>query len=275
MSYNIFGKAFRFSTWGESHGKAIGAVIDGVPSLVNLSEADIQPFLDRRRPGQSKFTTQRQEKDKVEILSGVFEGKTTGTPISLIIHNQDQKSGDYGDIKDKFRPGHADYTYWQKYGIRDYRGGGRSSARETAMRVAVGAVALKILKQEIPNIDVSAAMVQMGKQDVASIIGGDYKWDRAEINNNPLFCPNAEIAEQWQKELMKIRKSGSSVGGVVEIRANAVPAGLGSPLYSKLDAEIAYGMMSINAVKAVEIGAGFHVASLEGQQNADDSSLAN
>ena len=276
--YNSFGNLFRFTTWGESHGKAIGCVVDGCPAGIELSESDIQPFLDKRRPGQSKMTTQRQEKDQVEILSGVFEGKTTGTPISLIIHNTDQKSKDYGDIKDKYRPGHADYTYDVKYGHRDYRGGGRSSARETAMRVAAGAIARKILnhlshgdrsesaqRDTGEGIKIRAAMVQMGDHKVPT---DAYDW--AQVDENDFFCPHAEIAEKWAEELKAIRKEGSSVGAVIEVQAENIPAGLGEPIYKKLDTEIASAMMSINAVKGVEIGDGFASAALNGQQNADE-----
>jgi len=265
VSYNSFGHLFRFTTWGESHGEAIGCVIDGVPPLIDLSEADIQPYLDKRRPAQSRFTTQRKETDTVKILSGVFEGKTTGTPISLIIYNEDQRSKDYGDIKDKFRPGHADFTYIKKYGIRDYRGGGRSSARETAMRVAAGAVARKVLEHEIGNVEIKGALIKIGKQEI-----NRDNWDWAEINNNPFFCPDAETAKNWEAYLDKIRKSGSSIGAVIEVQASGVPAGLGAPIYSKLDTEIASAMMSINAVKAVEIGAGMESAELTGEENADE-----
>ena len=259
MTFNTFGKIFSVTTWGESHGEAIGCVVDGVPSKIKLSEADIQPFLDKRKPGQSKFTTQRKESDTVKIFSGVFEGVTTGTPVSLIIFNEDQRSKDYGDIAEKFRPGHADYTYFKKYGIRDYRGGGRSSARETAMRVAAGAIARKI----IPQIKIKAAMVQMGdlKTD---------KRDWKQVDKNPFFCPDAAMASRWATELEKIRKKGSSIGAVIEVVAENVPAGLGDPIYGKLDAELASAMMGINAVKGVEIGAGFGAAALSGEQNADE-----
>ncbi len=260
MSHNTFGHLFRFTTWGESHGAAIGCVVDGCPPLISLSEKDIQPFLDKRKPGQNKFTTQRQESDTVKILSGVFEGKTTGTPISLIIENEDQRSKDYGDIASKFRPGHADYTYMQKYGIRDYRGGGRSSARETAMRVAAGAVARKVLK----GVTIRAALVQMGELKIDR-----ENWDWKQIDKNPFWCPDKKAAANMEDYLSAIRKKGSSVGAVIEVVAENVPAGLGAPIYGKLDADIASALMSINAVKAVEIGDGFEAAALEGIQNAD------
>lgn len=259
MSFNSFGHMFRVTTWGESHGEAIGCVVDGVPSLIPLSEADIQPYLDARKPAQSKYTTQRKESDRVKILSGVFEGKTTGTPISLMIVNEDQKSKDYGEIKDKFRPGHADYTYWEKYGIRDYRGGGRSSARETAMRVAAGAIARKVLGS---TVTIRGAMVQMG-DDKAE------KRDWKQVSKNPFWCPDAKAAERWAKQLDAIRKGGSSIGAVIEIVAEGVPVGLGAPIYKKLDADLAAAMMSINAVKGVEIGDGFAAAALRGEDNAD------
>jgi len=262
MSYNTFGKLFRFTTWGESHGPALGCTVDGVPPRLELCEADIQTFLDERKPGQSKYTTQRKEPDAVQILSGVFEGKTTGTPIQLMIKNVDQRSKDYGDIAVKFRPGHADYTYMAKYGIRDYRGGGRSSARETAARVAAGAVARKILGR---GIKISAGMVQMG----AHKINRD-RLDWVEVRNNPFFCPDPVAADEWAIELDKIRKSGSSIGAVIEVVAEGVPAGWGAPIYSKLDSDLATAMMTINAVKAVEIGAGFEAAALSGEENADE-----
>ena len=262
MAGNSFGTLFRFTTWGESHGPAIGVVVDGCPSLLPLTEADIQPWLDKRRPGQSKYTTQRQEPDQVRIISGVFEGKTTGTPISLMIENTDQRSKDYGDIAAKFRPGHADYTYWKKYGIRDYRGGGRSSARETACRVAAGAVARKILGD---GITVRGALVQMGPHKIDRS-----RWDWAEVDNNPFFCPDAQTAAQWAEYLDGIRKSGSSVGAVVVVVASGVPVGLGDPLYDKLDSDLACAMMTINAVKGVEIGNGFEAAALTGEENADE-----
>lgn len=260
--FNKFGNIFTFTSWGESHGTAIGAVVDGVPPLIELSAADIQPYLDKRKPGQSKFVTQRQESDSVTILSGVFEGKTTGAPISLLIQNEDQRSGDYGDIKDKFRPGHADYTYMQKYGIRDYRGGGRSSARETAMRVAVGAIARKILGN---SITIQASLIQIGTEKINR---DNWNWD--EVDNNPFFCADKVAAANWEKYLGQIRKSGSSVGAVIEVTASGVPAGWGSPIYKKLDADLAGAMMSINAVKAVEIGAGMAAAHMSGEDNADE-----
>lgn len=262
--YNSFGNLFRFTSWGESHGKAIGCVVDGCPAGISLSEADIQPYLDQRRPGQSSLTTQRQEADRVEILSGVFEGKTTGHPISLLIRNNDQKSKDYGDIKDKYRPGHADFTYDAKYGFRDYRGGGRSSARETAMRVAAGAIARKILG----GVTIRGAMVQMGDSATAK-----RDWD--QVSQNALFCPDAEAAQLWEEQLRKIRKTGSSVGAVLEIEALDVPTGLGEPVYRKLDTELAAAMMSINAVKGVEIGAGFASAAYRGEENADEIRMIN
>jgi chorismate synthase len=261
MTFNSFGHLFRFTTWGESHGEAIGCVVDGVPSLIDLCEADIQQYLDKRKPAQNRFTTQRKESDTVKILSGVFEGKTTGSPISLIIHNEDQKSKDYSDIKDKFRPGHADYVYQQKYGIRDYRGGGRSSARETAMRVAAGAIAHKILGD---TISIRAHMVQMGDDKINSQLA-----DLKEIDNNPFWCADAKAAARWAEKLDSIRKNGSSIGAVIEVIADNVPLGLGAPIYKKLDADIAAAMMSINAVKGVEIGDGFSSAALSGESNAD------
>ena len=261
MSSNSFGKIFSFTTWGESHGEAIGCVVDGVPSLIPLCEDDIQKYLDKRKPAQSRFTTQRKEEDKVKILSGVFEGVTTGTPISLIIYNQDQKSKDYGDIKDKFRPAHADYTYYKKYGIRDYRGGGRSSARETAMRVAAGAIARKILPE---NVTIRGALIQMGKEHI-----NRNNWNWNEVNNNPFFCPDKEKVAVFENYLDAIRKNGSSVGAMIEIVAEGVPVGFGSPIYDKLDSDIARAMMTINAVKGVEIGDGMQTASMTGEENAD------
>jgi chorismate synthase len=260
MSHNSFGHLFRFTTWGESHGPAIGAVVDGCPPGLSLSEANIQPFLDARRPGQSKYTTQRQEPDQVRILSGVFEGKTTGTPISLMIDNVDQRSKDYSEVATAYRPGHADYAYDAKYGLRDYRGGGRSSARETASRVAAGAVARLV----IPEVSVLAWVSEIG----GDAINPD-NFDPAEITRNPFFCPDAVAAARWEQLVDEARLAGSSLGAVVECVANDVPAGWGAPLYGKLDAELAHAMMSINAVKGVEIGDGFAAARLSGEQNAD------
>ena len=262
MSHNSFGHLFRFTTFGESHGPALGCVVDGCPPGLGLTEADIQVHLDKRRPGQSKYTTQRQEPDQVKILSGVFDGVTTGTPIGLLIENMDQRSKDYSEISEKFRPGHADYTYWKKYGIRDYRGGGRSSARETAMRVAAGAVARKILG---PGITIKAGLVVMGEKEIDR---ARLDWD--EVNNNPFFCPDAQAAEEFATYLEGIRKAGSSVGGVIEVVASGVPAGLGAPIYGKLDQDLASAMMSINAVKGVEIGNGFEAARITGEENADE-----
>ena len=262
MAGNSFGTLFRITSWGESHGPAIGVVVDGVPSRLPLSEADIQPFLDRRRPGQSRFTTQRQEPDQVRILSGVFQGLTTGTPIQLLIENQDQRSKDYGDIADRFRPGHADYTYWVKYGIRDYRGGGRASARETAVRVAAGAVARVVLGA---GLRIRGALVQLGPHRIDRS-----RWDWAEVNRNPLFCPDPGSVALWSDTLDRVRKAGSSLGAVVELVADGVPAGLGEPVYDKLDSDLAAALMGINAVKGVEIGDGFAVAGLTGEDNADE-----
>ena len=260
MSYNSFGHVLRFTTWGESHGPAIGAVVDGCPPGLSLSETDIQPFLDARRPGQSRFTTQRQEPDQVRLLSGVFEGKTTGTPISLMIDNVDQRSKDYSEVAAAYRPGHADYAYDAKYGFRDYRGGGRSSARETASRVAAGAVARLV----IPEVTITAWV---------EAIGGDAidpaKFDAAEIGNNPFFCPDADAAQRWETLVDDARKAGSSLGAVIACEATGVPAGWGAPLYAKLDAELAHACMGINAVKGVEIGDGFGAATLGGEANAD------
>jgi len=262
MSHNSFGHLFRVTTWGESHGPSIGCVVDGCPPLIPLAEADIQPWLDKRRPGQSKFTTQRQEPDQVRILSGVFEGLTTGTPISLMIENQDQRSRDYADISTQFRPGHADLTYDLKYGIRDYRGGGRSSARETAMRVAAGAVARKVLGT---GVVIRGALVQVGPHAIDRV-----RWDWDQIAENPFFCPDAVTARTWDTYLSEVRKAGSSAGAVIEVIAEGAPPGLGAPIYGKLDADIAGALMSINAVKAVEIGEGFAAAALSGEANADE-----
>lgn len=262
MASNSFGTLFRFTTWGESHGEAIGCVVDGVPPRIPLTEADIQFWLNRRKPGQSRFTTQRKESDTVKILSGVFEGMTTGTPVSLVIHNEDQRSKDYGEIKDAFRPGHADYTYFKKYGIRDYRGGGRSSARETAMRVAAGAIARKILGE---TVKIRGALVQMGNQLIDRT-----RWDWQQTEQNPFWCPDVKMAESWESYLDNIRKNGSSIGAVVEVVAEGVPAGWGEPIYGKLDSDLACAMMTINAVKGVEIGDGFATAALHGEENADE-----
>ena len=266
MSSNSIGKLFSFSTWGESHGKAIGCVIDGVPSNIELCESDIQPFLDKRKPGQSKYTTQRKEEDKIEILSGTFEGKTTGHPISLIIYNGDQRSKDYSEIKDKFRPGHADYTYWKKYGIRDYRGGGRSSARETAMRVAAGSVAKKVIDQKIGNkYKITGALIQIGKSKI------NYNnWDENFISQNEFFCPDKTIIEEWKNLIDNARKNGSSLGAIIELRVSGIPAGLGEPVYDKLDSDIAKALMTINAVKGVEIGNGFNSINEDGKTNVDE-----
>ena len=262
MSHNIFGHLFRFTTFGESHGPSIGCVVDGTPPGIPLTEADIQIDLDKRRPGQSKYTTQRKEPDAVKILSGVFEGATTGTSIGLLIENVDQRSKDYGDIKDKYRPGHADYTYTSKYGIRDYRGGGRSSARETAMRVATGAIARKILG---PNIQVRGALIQMGECHI-----NRNNWQWGQVEENPFFSPDAESVPKFKTYLDDLRKRGTSTGAVIEVVASGVPVGWGAPIYGKLDQDLASAMMSINAVKGVEIGAGFESASFTGQQNADE-----
>jgi chorismate synthase len=266
MSHNSFGHLFRVTTFGESHGPAIGAIVDGCPPNLPLTAAEIQAFLDKRKPGTSKFVTQRREPDEVKIMSGVFEDertggqRTTGTPIMLMIENVDQRSKDYGEIRDAYRPGHADYTYDAKYGIRDYRGGGRSSARETASRVAAGAVARKV----IPQVSIRGALVQIGPHKV-----DPKNWDWAEVSNNPFFCPDAQAAKVWEDYLDGIRKEGSSIGAVVEVTASNVPAGWGAPIYGKLDSELASAMMSINAVKGVEIGAGFAAATLRGEENAD------
>ena len=272
MSFNTFGHLFRVTTFGESHGVAIGCVVDGCPPMLPLDVADIQHDLDRRRPGQSRFTTQRQEPDAVKILSGVMPHPetgvqvTTGTPIGLLIENTDQRSKDYSEIKDKFRPGHADFTYEAKYGLRDYRGGGRSSARETATRVAAGAIARKIL----PGVTVRGALVQMGPHKVDRS-----KWDWEEVGRNPFFCPDAEMASFYEGYLDDIRKKGSSIGAVIEVVAEGVPAGWGAPIYAKLDADLAAALMSINAVKGIEIGAGFGAAELSGEENADEMRMGN
>jgi chorismate synthase len=272
MSFNTFGHMFRVTTFGESHGPAIGCVVDGCPPGIPLTEADIQPYLDKRRPGQSRFTTQRQEPDQVRILSGVFCDErsggqvTTGTPIGLLIDNLDQRSKDYSDIRDKYRPGHADYTYDVKYGLRDYRGGGRQSARETAMRVAAGAIARKI----VPGMTVRAALIQMGEHKIDRS-----RWDWDEVERNPFFCPDAQAGKMFESYLDGIRKSGSSVGAVIEVIAEGVPAGLGAPVYGKLDSDLAAAMMGINAVKGVEIGAGMGAAALKGEENGDEMRMGN
>jgi len=266
MSHNTFGHLFRVTTWGESHGPAIGAVVDGCPPGIALEEGDLQPWLDRRRPGQSRHTTQRQEPDAIKILSGVFEGRTTGTPIGLQIENTDQRSRDYGAIAEQYRPGHADVTYDAKYGIRDYRGGGRSSARETAMRVAAGGIARKLLGG---GISIRGALIQIGPHRIDRA-----RWDWDAVGENPFFCPDAETAIVWDRYLGEIRKSGSSAGAVIEVVAEGVPPGLGAPIYGKLDADLAQALMSINAVKGVEIGDGFAAAALRGEDNADEMRMA-
>lgn len=272
MSFNTFGHLFRVTTFGESHGPALGCVVDGCPPRIPLEAADIQERLDRRRPGQSRFTTQRREPDAVKILSGVFADPqsgaqvTTGTPIALLIENTDQRSKDYAEIRDAYRPGHADYTYDAKYGLRDYRGGGRSSARETAARVAAGAIARKV----VPGLVVRAALIQVGRLRIDRA-----RWDWAEVDRNPLFCPDATAAEAFAAHLDEVRKAGSSVGAVVEVVAEGVPVGLGAPVYGKLDADLAAALMGINAVKGVEIGAGFEAAALSGEENADEMRMGN
>ena len=262
MTFNTQGRIFRFSTWGESHGPAIGCVVDGTPPGIALAEPDIQRWLDRRRPGQSRYVTQRREPDTVEILSGTFEGRTTGTPVSLLIQNQDARSKDYGEIRDRFRPGHADFAYLQKYGRRDYRGGGRASARETACRVAAGAIARKVLGR---RVRIRGAMVRMGEHAIDRS-----KWDWKAVERNPFWCPDAEAAETWADYLDTVRNAGSSVGAVIEVVASGVRAGLGAPVYGRLDADLAAATMGINAVKGVEIGAGFGAAVLTGEENADE-----
>jgi len=271
MSFNSFGHMFRVTTFGESHGPALGCVIDGCPPGIPLVEADIQAELDRRRPGQSKFVSQRKEPDTVRILSGVFHDErmkkqvTTGTPIALLIENIDARSKDYSDIRDKFRPGHADYTYWAKYGVRDYRGGGRQSARETASRVAAGAVARKVLASLYKGMTVRGALVQVGSKTIDR-----KRWDWDDVASNPFFCPDAKSVAPWTEYLERIRKKGSSVGAIVEVVADGIPAGLGAPIYGKLDADLASAMMSVNAVKGVEIGDGFATAAMSGEENADE-----
>ncbi len=268
MSLNTYGHLFRVTTWGESHGPAIGCTVDGCPPGIALSEADIQPWLDRRKPGQSKFTTQRKEPDEVRILSGVFDGRTTGTPIQLMIENTDQRSKDYGDIALQFRPGHADVTYHLKYGIRDHRGGGRSSARETASRVAAGAVARAALAVLAPQVKITGYMVQMGTKPIDRS-----RFDAAEVERNPFWCPDPVMAAEWASYLDDLRLSHNSVGAVIEVVADGVPPGLGAPLYGKLDSDLAAAMMSINAVKGVEIGAGMAAAALTGVENADEMAM--
>jgi chorismate synthase len=265
VSQNSFGHLFRVTTWGESHGPAIGCVVDGCPPRIKLSEADLQPWLDKRRPGQSKFTTQRQEADEVRILSGVMDGLTTGTPIALQIENTDQRSKDYSNLEQAYRPGHADLTYELKYGIRDHRGGGRASARETAMRVAAGGIARLVLGA---GVRIRGAMVQMGSLRIDRA-----RWDWAQLEANPFSCPDAAAAQLWEDHLSEVRKAGSSVGAVIEVIAEGVPPGLGAPIYGKLDAEIAAALMGINAVKAVEIGDGFAAAELRGEENADEMQM--
>ena len=276
MSHNTFGHLFRVTTFGESHGIALGCVVDGCPPGIPLVEADIQAELDRRRPGQSKFVSQRKEPDTVRILSGVFQDErmpqqvTTGTPIALLIENVDAKPKDYSDIRDKFRPGHADYTYWAKYGVRDYRGGGRQSARETASRAAAGAIARKILAQMYSGMTIRGALVQMGEQTIERA-----RWDWEEVGRNAFFCPDATAVAPWTEYLEAVRKNGSSCGAVIEVVADGIPAGLGAPVYGKLDADLASAMMSINAVKGVEIGDGFAAAMLSGEENSDEMRAGN
>ena len=268
MSLNSYGHLFRVTTWGESHGPALGATVDGCPPGVPLEASDLQVWLDKRKPGQNKYTTQRREADEVEILSGVFEGVTTGTPIQLMIRNTDQRSKDYGDIAEKFRPGHADITYWQKYGIRDYRGGGRSSARETAARVAAGGVARAALAKLAPNVQITGYMVGMGEKQIDR---SRFNWD--EIGKNPFWTPDPQAAEDWAVYLDGLRKSGSSVGALIEVTVRGRPPGLGAPVYGKLDTDLAAAMMSINAVKGVEIGEGMAAAALTGEANADEIAM--
>jgi chorismate synthase len=265
MSLNTFGHLFRVTTWGESHGPALGATVDGCPPGIQLEAEMLQRWLDRRKPGQNKYTTQRREADKVQILSGVYDGLTTGTPIQLMIENTDQRSKDYGDIAEKFRPGHADITYYQKYGLRDPRGGGRSSARETAARVAAGGIAREALKSLMPGLKITGYMVQMG-----TLKADRERFDLAEIERNAFWCPDIASASIWAEYLDRLRREGNSVGAVVEVTASGVPAGLGAPVYGKLDTDLASAMMSINAVKGVEIGAGMAAAELTGTQNADE-----
>ncbi len=270
MSYNTFGHVFRVTTWGESHGPALGATVDGTPPGIALTEAEIQPWLDLRKPGQSKYVTQRREDDAVRILSGTFEGRTTGTPIQLMIENTDQRSKDYGEIAQSFRPGHADLTYHQKYGLRDYRGGGRSSARETAARVAAGGVARAVLGALVPGLRITGYLVQIGPHRIDRA-----RFDEGQIRENPFWCPDAAMAETWAAYLDDLRKAHDSVGAVIEVVAEGVPPGLGAPIYAKLDGDLAAAMMSINAVKAVEIGEGMAAAELTGSRNADEMRMGN
>ncbi len=270
MSLNSFGHLFRVTTWGESHGPALGATVDGCPPGIAIDERMIQHWLDRRKPGQSRYTTQRREPDEVRILSGTYEGRTTGTPIQLMIENTDQRSKDYGEIDRKFRPGHADITYWLKYGIRDPRGGGRSSARETAARVAAGAVARAALAALAPDLRITGYMVQMGR-----LKADRGRFDMDEVERNPFWCPDAASVAIWAEHLDALRKAGNSVGAVIEVVASGVPAGLGAPIYGKLDTDLAAAMMSINAVKGVEIGEGMAAAELTGSENADEIFMGN
>ena len=270
MSYNTFGRIFRVTTWGESHGPALGATVDGCPPGVPIDAAELQHWLDKRKPGQSKYTTQRREPDQVEILSGTFDGVTTGHPVQLLIRNTDQRSKDYSEIMDRFRPGHADITYWQKYGIRDYRGGGRSSARETAARVAAGGLARAALKTLLPDLGITGYMVQMGSDTIDRT-----RFDAGQIAQNPFWCPDDLAAGRWADLLDGLRKDGNSVGAVIEVTASGVPAGLGAPIYAKLDTDLAAACMSINAVKGVEIGAGMGAAALTGIDNADEIHMGN
>ncbi len=265
MSVNSFGHIFKVTTWGESHGPAIGATIDGCPPGVAVTEGDIQVFLDKRKPGQNKFTSQRNEPDKVSILSGVFNGMSTGTPIQLLISNTDQKSQDYSDISEKFRPGHADYTYYLKYGIRDYRGGGRSSARETAARVAAGAIAQLALQTLQPNLKIYSYMIQIGEKKINA-----KNLDFSQISENPFWCPDKTVIDEWEQYLSSLRKKGNSIGAIIEITIKGVPSGLGAPIYAKLDSDLTSSLMSINAVKGVEIGDGMSAALLTGSDNADE-----
>ena len=266
MPGNSFGQIFKFNTWGESHGPAIGCTVDGVPSKISIQEKDIQYFLDKRRPGSSKFVSQRKEKDKVKILSGVFENQTTGAPISFIIENKDQKSNDYKKLKNIFRPGHADFTYEKKYGIRDHRGGGRSSARETAMRVAAGAIARKILSSNLgKKFYIKGALIQLGSLHI-----NRSNWNWLNVEKNAFWCPDSSMVKIWEKYLLEVRKNGSSVGAIIELEAGGIPVGLGEPVYDKLDADIAKALMSINAVKGVEIGSGFASASIPGEESSDE-----